>query len=131
MGSPLIWICTNATYGPTPAPSGWLLLKGRLWASGECRVHSPFVYEPWYEVCVLLQREGHGAVAELGAHCPRVDPLQKEDAAAGVTGRGVEGGLRQTHTFEQGLERRVRCEGLTGLPAPFVDTSVSPSTGNP
>jgi hypothetical protein len=44
-------------------------------------------------------------VAELKAHRSRVDPLQKEDAAAGMTGRGVEGGLRQTRTFEQGIER--------------------------
>lgn len=45
-----------------------------------------------------------------------VEPLQKEEAATGVTGRGVEGGLRQTRTFEQRLERTtdqvLRVDGL-------------------
>lgn len=58
-------------------------------------------------------------MAELQAYRFGVDSLHQEDAAAGMTSRGMEGGIRQTRTFQQGLKRAVeQVRGVDGVARP-------------
>ncbi len=59
-------------------------------------------------------------MTELKAYRFRVDPLHQEDTAASMTSRGMKGGVWQTRTFEQGLERAgEQMRGVDGFARPI------------
>ena len=72
---------------------------------GESRIHCAVIPNSWQEVCILLQREGYGAVAELEAYRFRVHPLRQENTTASMARRCVKGRIWQPSPSQDGLER--------------------------